>query len=247
MIYFDGNSNKWVFHRFIAMYDDSSTGENVTRVEYITNRRYLEERVSKWPSFSNLVIQQFTPSVLQQARMSDINAAHVDQNFEVYVSQYIQYGYIDSPLDDQGVPVDTGNSYINTLVGRAENQQRILDAARQRLIEKTAYLRWKHEIQGVWIDDMLFGTTDREKGLLTSKVVIANLSPGAQIDYKTRYCWINVPSEDMIAIGKTVDNFVQACFTHERVLTEQILVTEDLSTIDVTTGWPDNHYTLDLA
>lgn len=247
MIYYDESSKNWKFHALQAMYTDSSTGEDVVRVEYVTERRYLEERVRQWPHLSNMEIRGLVPTPEQQARLNEINAANVEMQQEVYVTQYVQYGFIEAPLGENGVPVDTGHTYLNTLIGKDRNAERLLAFKRQQLRDKVAYRRWQHEIQGISINDLHIGTSDREKALLASKVVTAMNKPGASHKWKTAQGWVTLTSDVMIQLGLTVENFVQKCFDREGELVEAINLADDLSTIDLESGWPESSYTLDLS
>ena len=247
MIQYNVKTGDWEFHTLEAMYTDGSSGEPVVRTEYITNRRYLEERVRQWPHLSGLVIHDLEPSMDQKARLSDINAANVEQEHELYVTEYVRYGYITPPTVEEGETIDLGHTYLNTLVNRAENAQRKLTADRLKLSDEVANQRWKKEISGITVNSMYFGTTDREKALLASKVLAAMNKPGATHKYKTAQGWITVTSEIMIQLGLAVEQYVQSCFDREGELVDLINTTEDLSTIDITAGWPNWEFTLDFS
>lgn len=247
MIQYNEKTQDWEFHALEAMYTDGSSGEPIVRTEFVTNRRYLEERVRQWPHLSNLVIRDLEPTLEQASRLNDINSANVEQQQEAYVAQYVQYGFIDAPLDNEGVPVDTGHSYLNTLISRPVNAQRKLDHDRMVLREKVAHRRWEQEVKGLVVNGLYFGTTDREKALMASKVVSAMNLPGANHKYKTAQGWITVSSETMIQLGLGMVQYVQSCFDREGELVEDINTATDLSTIDIDAGWPDNTVTVDMS
>lgn len=247
MIQYNEKTQDWEFHTLEAMYTDGSSGEPIVRTEFVTNRRYLEERVRQWPHLSNLVIRELEPTLEQASRLNDINSAKVEQQQEAYVTQYVQYGFIDAPLDNEGVPVDTGHSYLNTLISRPANAQRKLDHNRLKMRDKVAQRRWEQEVKGLVVNGLYFGTTDREKALMASKVVSAMNLPGASHKYKTAQGWITVSSETMIQLGLGMVNYVQLCFDREGELVEAINTATDLSTIDIDAGWPDNVVTVDMS
>lgn len=247
MIFYNDHTNQWQFHTLQGLYKDTSTGTEVSREEYLTNRRYLEERVMQWPHFSNLIIRRFTPTDAQQVRLDDLNAAQVGQAFEGYVSQYVEHGYLDTPIDSQGDPVDLGHSYLNTLAGRPENNRRKKDVVRARARDMVATRRWEQEISGIVINGMTFGTSDREKSLMTAKVIAAMNKPGSMSRYKTDQGWVTLPASAMIEVGLTVENYVQLCFDREGELCDLINASEDPTSIDIDSGWPSREYTLDFT
>lgn len=247
MIFYNEKTGDWKFYALKATYTDSSKDEPEFRVEYVDNRRFVEERVRQWGHLSDLRIVELEPTPDQVARLNDINNANVENIQEVYVKQYVHYGFIDAPVDVNGVPIDTGSSYLNTIIGRPENDQKKMAYDRLNLRDVVAYTRWKKEIAGININGLYIGTTDREKALLASKVVAAMLEPNAIHRYKTGQGWIELSSENMKQIGMTVQNYVQNCFNRESELVDAINVATDLSTVDYTTGWPVLDYTLDLT
>lgn len=244
MITFNEQKQKWDFHTLEAMYTDSSKGEPKVRVEFVTNRRYLEERVRQWPHLSDLVVRPLEPNLAQQARLDDINAANVGREHELYADEYVHHGFMSVP--DPENP-DTGHTYLNTLAGRPENAQ----LRREQLIhlkqEEVAHRRWQEETKGIWVNDFYFGTTDREKALLASKVVAAMNKPGATHRYKTGQGWITLTSDLIIQLGLTVEQYVQTCFDNEGALVDQLNSADDPTTVDIESGWPDNSFTLDLT
>lgn len=247
MIYFDKTQSLWLFHEYVATYNDTSTGETVERVEYVTDRRTVEDRVKKWPTFSHLIIRRCEPGLDQQARLQEMNLKQVSDEHEGYVLQYVVDGAIDAPKDEGGNPLPLGDAYLDELVARPINHQRLVAKRRADLRAKLADYRWRMEIRGMIIDGLTFSTDDRSKTLLNAKHSVAKERPGAMHKYKTLYGWIEVPSEHMTEIAMTLHDYVQQCFDHEEAISAQIGLTEDFSTIDITAGWPSNEYTLNLT
>ena len=247
MIFYNEKTQDWGFHALEAMYTDSSTGESQVRIEFVTNRRYLEERVRQWPHLAELVIRELAPTPEQSSRLNDINAADIEMHQEAYVMQYVQYGYIDAPLTPEGTAVDTGHTYLNTLISRPLNAQRRLVRAREMLRADVAHLRWKKETAGMVVNNLLFGTSDREKALLASKVVAAMNLPGATHKYKTAQGWVTLSSSVMIQLGLLMVQYVQDCFDKEGDLVDAINQSTDLNTLDIRDGWPTNEFTVDLS
>jgi hypothetical protein len=114
-------------------------------------------------------------------------------------------------------------------------------AAKAEKLTGLADLRWRKETGGV----SLFGaaiSTDREsQAMISGALGLVGANPAAVIDWKTASGWVQLDEPTVRAIALAVGSHVQACFSHERQLSEAIAAAADfdaLDLVDIAAGWP---------
>lgn len=99
-----------------------------------------------------------------------------------------------------------------------------------------AALRYEKEIAGITLASGVEIATDRQtQSILSAAYNRAKVDSAFFVDWKGANGWITLTAEMIIYIGDKVFSYVQACFSHERELSE--LIDQDSST-DITIGWP---------
>lgn len=99
-----------------------------------------------------------------------------------------------------------------------------------------AALRYEKETSGITLASGVEIATDRQtQSILSAAYNRAKVDPAFSVDWKGANGWITLTAEMIIYIGDKVFSYVQACFSHERELSE--LLDQDSST-DITVGWP---------
>ena len=104
-----------------------------------------------------------------------------------------------------------------------------------------AALRYQHETAGITISGMTIETDRESQALITGAYCTSLLNPSVLIDWKGGNGWTQIDAATIAGIAGAVSTHVQACFSNERVLSEALdsaTTLEDLSSIDITIGWP---------
>jgi hypothetical protein len=118
-----------------------------------------------------------------------------------------------------------------------------LSEAKATLLAAVTEKRWQIENGGVAFGGATIRTDDKSQGKITSAVALFDNDPTLTlIDWEAQPgVWVTVDAATMKVIGKTAGRHVQACFSHARVLSEQINLAVDvaaLAAIDIESGWP---------
>lgn len=118
---------------------------------------------------------------------------------------------------------------------------RLLDAVRAERRAALADLRWTRETGGIVLNGAAISTDRESQGLVNGALALMSADPGRLIDWKTGAGWVRLDAATIAQIAFAVGAHVQACFSHERELSEEIdaaLSFEALDAIDLTAGWP---------
>lgn len=112
-------------------------------------------------------------------------------------------------------------------------------AAPEERAQAIAAERFIREASGVFIDEMNIETTRDSQALIASTGLSALLDPEYRCNFKTLGGFVEIGSEQIIAIAKAVRSHVQACFDRElhllRALEAGTYKDEMLGE-----GWPDS-------
>ncbi len=109
-----------------------------------------------------------------------------------------------------------------------------------RLIE-LAGVRWQHQIAGISIDGIDL-RTDRES-ILDLRIIADRSAEKFPLTYKAASGFITLETKEQATqYADAQDDYVQACFNHEAVLTSMIISRkndpEALASLDLSEGWP---------
>ena len=103
-------------------------------------------------------------------------------------------------------------------------------------LTELAQIRYEKETSGITLVDGVSIATDRQtQSILNAAYNRAKIDPTFCVDWKGENGWVTLTADMVINIGDKVFSYVQACFSHERELSE--LLDHDSST-DITVGWP---------
>lgn len=102
--------------------------------------------------------------------------------------------------------------------------------------EQLAALRYEKEIAGIEINGTVIRTDRETQSVLDSAHRRAKEDLDLLVDWKGANGWVKLTAAQIIAIGDAVFAYVQACFKHERELSD--LIESDIDT-DITIGWPN--------
>ncbi len=117
-----------------------------------------------------------------------------------------------------------------------------IEELRAAKLAKLAAIRYARETAGISVAGAQI-RTDRESQYTLAGALLAiqqGLVPGP-IDWKAASGWVQVSSAQLAAIAQAVASHVQACFSRERALAEQLAAAADIAAvnaIDLETGWP---------
>lgn len=117
-----------------------------------------------------------------------------------------------------------------------------LTTAKAQLIDQLADYRNQQERGGTALNGSTIKTDPDSQAKVTGAKVFSDLNPGTTINWKTDDgSWILIDATTITAMAQAVGTHVQACFTQEFTLTNQInavTTIADLEAIDITAGWP---------
>lgn len=121
--------------------------------------------------------------------------------------------------------------------------ERPLERVRADLLAAVATRRWAVETGGIALANGATIKTDAEsQAKLTGAKVFSDLNPDGVIDWKGESGWVQIDRATLTAFAQAVGAHVQACFTRERVLAEQIAAAQTLAELptpaDIAAGWP---------
>lgn len=118
-----------------------------------------------------------------------------------------------------------------------------LESLKTAKIEALAAKRWTVETGGISVNGVNVNTDRESYGLILGAIKRAERQPEVIIEFKGANGWVLLTKSEIDFIGDLVGDHVQACFSHERTLSDAITAAPDtaaLDTIDITAGWPPN-------
>lgn len=122
----------------------------------------------------------------------------------------------------------------------------LLDNAKTVAKETTSAKRWHYETKGIILPDGTFVLTGIDDQNRISSALQGMQDAGInEVDFKSASGWTKVTLEQMKLIAAAIAVHVQACFTNERKLYEQIDAAknlEELNKVDYESGWPSYSY-----
>jgi len=118
-----------------------------------------------------------------------------------------------------------------------------LEELRVARLAALADKRWRVETGGVMVAGALVRTDATSQSKITGAVSLFDNDPElVSIDWEAQPgVWVTLDAASMRAIGIAVGRHVQACFSHARTLSGQIVAAEDkaaLDAVDIEDGWP---------
>lgn len=137
-------------------------------------------------------------------------------------------------VDGPGSPNWDNQVQVNTALS-------VLTPKEQKL-KDLADLRYQKEVAGIVLNDIQIKTDRESQALITGAYSYSMINPDALIDWKASdNTWVQITAETIKAIAQAVAEHVQACFSNEKVLAEQIIAAEEdeLEAIDLNVGWPE--------
>lgn len=103
--------------------------------------------------------------------------------------------------------------------------------------------RWEEEASGIEVDGAVIRTDIDSQTKIAGALQMVQRNPQTIIDWKGATGWVQLDAAAVAVIADLVAAHVQACFTHERVLSDAITSAPDtivLDAIDINAGWPAN-------
>lgn len=97
--------------------------------------------------------------------------------------------------------------------------------------------RYEEEVGGITINGLQINTDDRSKLLINGAALEATIDPSYTMQWKTQDGFVELNSQQVIAIARAVRAHVQACFDREAELLAHLeagTFTEDM----LEEGWP---------
>jgi hypothetical protein len=121
-----------------------------------------------------------------------------------------------------------------------------LEEARQATLDAATDKRWAVMTGGVTLPSgVVVGTTIDDQNRITSVVAnaaLAGLQDTDEVDFKAASGWVRITIGDIKSIAGVIGQFVQDCYTAERIHHDAIGELPDdravIEVYDVTTGWP---------
>ncbi len=126
---------------------------------------------------------------------------------------------------------------------RQQRYARVRDPAARKA--DLASIRWQRETQGIVVNGVPVDTSREAQATLAAlKAYASDLSPEDRIDFKSKSGWISLPACTVVVIAQAVLAYVQACYSHEKIVSQRIDALTDqpesLADLDLSQGWPDN-------
>lgn len=98
-----------------------------------------------------------------------------------------------------------------------------LEEAKAERLARLAQERWEEETGGLILPDGTVIRTDREsQALLTGAALSALQDSTITIEWKSTSGWVTLTAEQVLAIAAAVRTHVQAAFSKEKALAEQV-------------------------
>jgi len=223
-------NNSFRFAKYKVTFKD----EDVTRINYSSDRKQYENLVARWGHLTDLKFETVVPTLEQENRLDTVNniedGTKLQYPFEV--NQFVQYNAVHPETDAEFLKVfiteETENNALKVL------KTELKDAVRQ--------IRWEVETSGVSVNGMDLRTDSNSQSRIGNLVtgVLAD-ETSQEFDFESQPgVWTTVSRETAIAIGKAVSKHVQACFTRCKEIHQQIdsATFETLDSVDITSGWP---------
>ena len=191
----------------------------------------------------------------------DIRAAHPNTSFPVPFKAPDNYAWVFPTPQPTYEPITHGVREIAPALsskGEYEQQWEVYEldpaqvdenivVAKAGLIEATTAKRWEVMTGGISLPGGIqVGTTIDVQNRITSVVAnaaLAGLTDADEVDFKAESGWVQITIGQVKAIAGAIGQFVQACYTAERIHHETIdLLTtaQELNAYDVNAGWPAN-------
>lgn len=115
--------------------------------------------------------------------------------------------------------------------GSAPAEQTLEEVKTAKLAE-LAEARWREETGGLMLPDGTIIKTDREsQALLTGAALSATLDPGTGIEWKGVNGWVTLTPAQVLEIAAAVRAHVQAAFTREKALSEQVEACNEIAAV----------------
>lgn len=100
-----------------------------------------------------------------------------------------------------------------------------LELLKAKKLEEFAQARWEQETGGLTLPNGAIIKTDREsQALLTGAAFAATMDPETPIEWKGATGWVVLTPQQVLQIAGLVRQHVQAAFSKERALSEQVRV-----------------------
>lgn len=114
----------------------------------------------------------------------------------------------------------------------AENKQ---ETARAQAQERLATLRWTHETGGLTLaDGSVMGTSrDAQSQIANAAQAVQAGLITAPMPWKTAQGWVDLSPAAVLDMAAQVQQHVQACFTAERLVSEQINASDMPGALDL--------------
>lgn len=148
-----------------------------------------------------------------------------------------------------GAPVLVGDrwelTYSAQSVVPSDPVEREIFISRQKTALKVGAgaVRYRLEVAGITLTDGTLIRTDREsQASLLGAVSLAQLNPGAVLDWKAATGWVQMTAPQIMAVAQQVGARVQALFSAERAhhaAIDALTTLEEVIAYDVNAGWPD--------
>lgn len=117
----------------------------------------------------------------------------------------------------------------------------VLDAMKAERLGDLAAVRYERETGGIVLNGAAIATDRQSQGLVNGALALVTADPSKTIDWKAAGGWIRLDAQIIQAVAFAVGSHVQACFSRERELAEQIEAAADLEAldaVDIAAGWP---------
>lgn len=124
----------------------------------------------------------------------------------------------------------------------AANSPRPLGDCKLARLRELADLRYRKEVGGFELGEVTIATDRETQAVLTAARTLAKENPAYVVNWKAAPgLFLTLDATAIIATANAVAAHVQACFTREMVLSDEIgnaTTLDALLAIDITTGWP---------
>lgn len=224
MIKFNPKTHQFEFYRLKATFE--AHGEPTYK--YDDTRDYWQKFINKWWHHTNLEFTEVVPTPEQQARLDELNAAGLTDDWLTTYMDYVEFGAVHS---------DTANEFLQSKAGTPEAIEGCKEKIRVVKRASLATHRYRIEVGGFELPNGLRIDTDRESQSLLSAAYQALSQPFVEtIDWKGGNGWAEVDMATIEPLARACVRHVQSCFSAERRVEEAmdaLETVEELEAFDV--------------
>ena len=150
--------------------------------------------------------------------------------------------YLDCPLDATYI---INNEPVTIVPEEPIILEPTLEEVKEAKLSSLASIRYEKEIGGIAVSGATIATDRASQALITGAYVSLKQGFISSVNWKGENSWVTLTLVEIEPIAQAVCNYVQACFTKECILAQQISNLSsiaDIENFDINSGWPTREF-----